>query len=107
MPHSGPLDALRVRLREQTAPHNIFPATVWGNPRAMTEVLKKIKRDLGNEGADSINVDRVKLALEGFAKTKNVENFNQLKYLCHGLFLPVGGKTWCLIDRADFFDRRR
>lgn len=105
MPHTGPLDALRVRLREQTAPHNVFTATVWGNPRAMTEVLKTIKRDLGNEGAQSIDVDRVKIALEKFVKTQEVENFTQLKYLCHGLLLPAAGNTWCLLDRETLFDK--
>jgi hypothetical protein len=94
-----------VRLREQTAPHNVFTATVWGNPRAMTEVLKKIKRELGNEGAESINVDRVKIALTKFVKTQEVENFTQLKYLCHGLLLPAAGNTWCLLDRETLFDK--
>jgi hypothetical protein len=105
MPHTGPLDALRVRLREQTAPHNVFTATVWGNPRAMTEVLKNIKRELGNEGAERINVDRVKIALAKFVKTQEIENFTQLKYLCHGLLLPASGNTWCLLDRETLFDK--
>ena len=105
MPHTGPLDALRVRLREQTAPHNVFTATVWGNPRAMAEVLKKIKRDLGNEGAEGIDVDRVQIALAKFVKTQEVENFTHLKYLCHGLLLPVAGNTWCLLDREALFDK--
>ena len=104
MPHTGPLDALRVSLREQTAPHNVFTATVWGNPRAMTEVLKNIKRELGNEGAERINVDRVKIALTKFFKTQEIENFAQLKYLCHGLLLPASGNT-CLLDREILFDR--
>lgn len=105
MPHTGPLDALGARLREQTAPHNVFTATVWGNPRAMTEVLKNIKRELGNEGAESINVDRVKIALTKFVKTQEIENFTQLKYLCHGLLLPASGNTWCLLDRETLFDK--
>ena len=105
MPHTGPLDALRVRLREQTAPPNVFTSTVWGNPHSMTEVLKKIKRELGNEGAESINVDRVKIALTQFVKTQDIENFTQLKYLCHGLLLPAAGNSWCLIDREALFDK--
>ncbi len=105
MPHTGPLDALGVRLREQTASHNVFTATVWGNPRAMTEVLKNIKRELGNEGAERINVDRVKIALTKFVRTQDIENFTQLKYLCHGLLLPAAGNTWCLLDRESLFDK--
>lgn len=105
MPDTGPLEALRVRLREQTAPHQIFPATEWGSPRGMTEVLRQIKREFGNEIRESINVDRVKAALTQFAKTQDVENFTQLKYLCYGLLLPVSGNSWCILDREALFDR--
>lgn len=105
MPHTGPLDALRARLREQTAPHKIFPATEWGSPRGMTEVLRQIKREFGNEIGESINVDRVKAALTHFVKTKDVENFTQLKYLSYGLLLPVTSNSWCILDRESLFDR--
>lgn len=105
MPHTGPLDTLRARLHEQTAPHHIFPATVWGNPHAMTAVLKRIRQELGSEGVETIDIDRVKVALAKFSKTQEVENFTQLKYLCHGLLLPVDGKGGALIDRESLFDR--
>ncbi len=105
MSHSGPLDALRARLQVLTAPHNIFPATTWGNPRVMTEVLKKIKRDLESEGAESINSDRVQVSLANFVKTQRVENFTQLKYLCHGLLLPVADNSGCILDSEPLFDR--
>lgn len=70
----------------------------------MTEALRAIKRDLGNEGASAISADRVKIALSNFAKTRRVENINQLKLLCYGLFLPVDGQKWCLIDRDEYFE---
>jgi hypothetical protein len=105
MPYTGPLDALRTRLREQTAPHQIFPATEWGSPRGMTEVLKRIRRDFGNEVGESINVDRVKVALAQFVQTQDIQNFTQLKYLCFGVLLPVPGNQWCLLDREALFDR--
>lgn len=71
----------------------------------MSEMLKAIKRDLGNDLAGMDDIDRLKEAVIGFARDPNVKNFSQLKYLCHGLLIKVGQVSWCLLDREPLFNR--
>lgn len=105
MPSSRSLDLLRSQLRDRLAPRTIFSAPVWGDPRAMSEMLKVIRRELGNELANVTDTDKLKEAIISFARDAEVRNFNQLKYLCHGLLVQVGQDHWCLLDREPLLHR--
>jgi hypothetical protein len=98
MPDIRPIDRLRLRLDDELAPGRIFHATVWGNPRAMSEALKTVKRDLssGNETAPPSDV--LKESLEAFAGAGRVANFTQLKHVCYGLNVTVEALGCRLID---------
>lgn len=99
MPSTRSLDLLRSQLQTRLAPRTIFSAPVWGDPRPMSEMLKVIKRDLGNDLAGMDDTDKLQDAVISFARDAEVRNFTQLKYLCHGLLIPIGKDSWCLLDR--------
>lgn len=105
MPSTRSLDLLRSQLQTRLAPRTIFSAPVWGDPRAMSEMLKVVKRDLGNDLASMDDTDKLQDAVISFARDAEVRSFTQLKYLCHGLLIPVGEDSWCLLDREPLLHR--
>ena len=105
MSHLRPLDALRDRLREVLAPRQIFHAPVWGDPQAMTEALRSIKRELGGNDGGLPETDLLQASLARFAKDGKANNFTQLKYVCHGVTVPIGKNQWRLIDHQPWLGR--
>lgn len=107
MPNSQPLselDTLRTRLRREMDVGQTVNAVEWGNPRVMTESLKRIRRELGGGDHDRPTEDKLQAALARFASTGSVLSFTELKYLCYGATVPVGDDHWRLIDRQKLFD---
>lgn len=107
MPYSQPLselDTLRTRLRREMDVSQTVHAVEWGNPRVMTESLKRIRRELGGGDYDRPTEDKLQAALSRFASTGVVLSFTELKYLCYGATVPVGEDHWRLIDRQKLFD---
>lgn len=104
MSNLRPLDALRARLLTELAPQNIFHSPTWGNPRVMTEALRSIKHDLGGNDGGAPGEDLLKSSLQRFVKTRHVDNFTQLKYVCYGVTVPVGKDQWRVIDKQAMFD---
>lgn len=107
MPHLQPLNALdrlRDRLRSELDIHGAVHAIEWGNPRAMTEALKRVRRDLGGEGNDKPTTDQLQATLLRFAKSRQVASFTELKYVCYGSTVPVGRDLWRVIDQQPLFD---
>ncbi|KRD25372.1 hypothetical protein ASE39_22645 [Acidovorax sp. Root267] len=107
MPHLQPLNALdhlRDRLRSELDVHRAVHAIEWGNPRVMTETLKRIRHDLGGEGNDQPAADQLQAALLRFARSRQVASFTELKYVCYGSTVPVGHDLWRMIDRRPLFE---
>lgn len=86
-------------------PQQIFHAPVWGDPQAMTEALRRIKRDIGGTAEDKPHADVLQASLNRFASTKRAGNFTELKYVCYGVTVPVGKEQWRIIDRRPLFDK--
>lgn len=107
MPHHQPLNALdrlRDRLRSELDVHHAVHAIEWGNPRVMTEALKRIRHELGGEGNDKPAEDQLLAALLRFEKSRQVTSFTELKYVCYGSTVPVGREQWRVIDQRPLFD---
>ncbi len=107
MPHLQPLNALdrlRDRLRSELDVHHAVHAIEWGNPRVMTEALKRIRHDLGGEGNTPPAEDQLNVVLQRFARNPIASSFTELKYVCYGATVPVGRDQWRLIDRRPLFD---
>jgi hypothetical protein len=98
------LDALRHRLRQELDVGHAVHSVEWGNPRVMTESLKRIRRELGGGDQDRPTEDKLQAALARFAASGAVLSFTELKYLCYGATVPVGEEHWRLIDRQKLFD---
>jgi len=96
---------LRARLMAAMEPQQISHASVWGNPRPMTDTLRDIRKSLGGGGEGPLKVDMLRQALQGFAKTQQVANFTELKYVCYGVTVPLGQVRWRVIDHPPLFDR--
>ena len=105
MPHLRPLDALRDRLQAALDPRQIFHAPVWGDPKAMADALRQIKRDIGGSAEGQPHADVLKTSLNRFASAERVGNFTELKYVCFGVTVPVGEEQWRIIDRPPLFER--
>ena len=97
------MSALRNRLLAAMEPKQIFHATVWGNPRSMSEALKDIRRTLGGSDDRSPSEDVLQASLLRFEKSQQVASFAELKYVCYGVTVPVGDEKWRLIDRGPLF----
>lgn len=96
---------LRARLMAAMDPQQIFHATVWGNPRQMTETLREVRKSMGGSGEGPPSVDLLQQALRIFAKTQQVASFTELKYVCYGVTVPLGQDRWRMIDHPPLFDR--
>lgn len=104
MPTLGPLDALRARLHAELSPRHHSHVVEWGNPRVMTEALNSLQRDLGGDGGRPLSDDLLKSSLQKFFKTKQVGSFTELKYVCHGVTVPVGKDQWQIISKPVLFN---
>lgn len=93
MPDHRPIVSLRERIREAMLGSQHARVVEWGNPRAMTEVLRGIKRDLGGADGTEPTSDQVKKASQWFAANRQVRNFTELKYVCYGVLVPIDGET--------------
>jgi hypothetical protein len=96
---------LRARLMAAMDPQQLFPGTVWGNPRPMTESLRDIRKSMGGSGEEPPSVDLLQQALLAFAKTQQVANFTELKYVCYGVTVPLRQSRWSVIDHPPLFGR--
>ena len=105
MPHSRSLAALRVRLHAELNPQHIAPTTEWGNPRAMTEALHRLRHDLGADGGRPPGADLLRTSLNQFVKSRQVSSFTELKYVCYGVTVPVGQDQWRIIDKPVLFNQ--
>lgn len=107
MPNLQPLNALdllRHRLRSEFNVNQAVHAIEWGNPRAMTEALKRVRHDLGGAGNDKPAEDLLQAVLLRFAKSSQVVSFTELKYVCYGSTVHVGRDSWRIIDQHQLFD---
>ena len=96
---------LRARLMAAMDPQQVFHATVWGNPRPMSDSLRDIRKSMGGGGDGPPTADLLKQALQNFANTQQVANFTELKYVCYGVTVPLGQARWRVIDQPPLFDR--
>lgn len=99
------LDELRAHIRAALAPENVFLATVWGNPRAMSDMLRDVRRSLGDADLVDPRSDEVRASLHRFASTQAVSSFTELKYVCYGVSVPFGAAQHRIIDQSPLFDR--
>lgn len=99
------MSTVRNRLLAAMDAKQIFHAPVWGNPRAMTEALRDVRKSLDSADGGKPDGDVLQVSLRRFASTQQVSNFTQLKYVCYGVTVPVGENHWRLIDREPLFDR--
>lgn len=107
MPNFQPLnelEALRNRLRKALDVGAAARVIEWGNPRPMTESLKRIRKEFRADHLVPPTEDQLRKALARFSTTGAVQSFTELKYLCHGTTVPVGENRWRLIDRQKLFD---
>ncbi len=98
MSHRQPIDALRAGLHQALALKNTSPTQPWGHPTAMHEVLASIQRDLGAQADTRPPQDKVEASLLHYQKTRELPNFNSLKYVCYGITVPIGLGQWRVID---------
>lgn len=105
MPHHRPIDALKAQLADAMSKAQIFRAQEWGNPKAMTHVLREIRKVLIDEGDEPMHSDKVQASLLRFGATRRVESFIELKYVCHGITVPVGDANWRVIDSGPLLNR--
>lgn len=105
MPYLRPLDALRDRLQAALETRQIFHAPVWGDPKAMTEALWRIQRDIGGATEAKPKDDVLQASLNQFSRTQQLSSFTELKYVCYGVTVPVGKEQWRIIDRPPLFER--
>jgi len=96
---------LRARLLAAMDPQQGLHATVWGNPRPMTDVLRDVKKSLGDSGEGQPTVDVLQRSLRSFATTQQVASFTELKHVCYGVTVPLGQSQWRVIDQPPLFGR--
>ncbi len=98
------MSKLRTQLLDAMAPKQVFRAPVWGNPRAMGEALRDVRKALSAGEGSLPQQDLVQASLRKFAMTLSVASFTELKYVCYGITVPVGENRLRLIDRGALFD---
>ena len=95
-----PLEELKKLLQGSFDPRNVLHGVTFGNPRAMSSILKEIKRDLGDsEGKPS--QDLIVNAIKKFDSKGDTDTFVELKYVCYGIETPVGQKNFKIIEDSD------
>lgn len=99
------LELLRSRMARSLDLGRALSVEPLANSRRMSEVLRTLQRELGEEGSARPSEDLVKTALITFARTGEVVNPQRLKYLCYGLAVPIGSAGARIIDNAPLFER--
>lgn len=98
------MNPLGKRLLDAMAPAQIFRSPVWGNPRAMTEALRDVRRTFSGSDAGVPATDVLQRSLHRFSSTGKVASFTELKHVCYGITVPLDSSRWSLIDRPPLFD---
>jgi hypothetical protein len=104
MSHIQSLNELRNRLRVDFNGSHRNDAVPWGNPHVMTEALRQIQREIGGDGIDIPDQNKLQKTLKSFARKSKVGSFNELKYVCYGITVPIGDDQWRIIDREPLFN---
>jgi hypothetical protein len=94
---------LTERLKAAMDPRRIIVAPVWGDPKPMTEVGRKVSRTFGEEPIDRPREALLQASLQRFVANGTVANFTELKYVAHGVAVPIGAGGPPLIQRQDLF----
>jgi hypothetical protein len=106
MPHPrSALDALGARLRADMVVRPPSPALPWGDPRAMGQALRALRRALGDADTVMPANDVMQESLRRFAAKQDVPTFTELKYVCYGVTIPIGDSNWRIIDRPPLFEK--
>lgn len=91
------LDELKQRLSAEFDPYKIFHGVTFGDPRAMSNLLREIKRDMGgSEGRPS--EDLMINAIKKFDLQGDTDTFTELKYVCYGIETSVGQQKFRIIE---------
>lgn len=106
MPDPRPLNALRARMRLALDNGQRHRTVVWGEPKLMSTTLKAVKQAFGGDD-DVAPPERGDLvdAVRSFFRSRQVASFTELKYICHGVTVPVDEDGHRLIDRTALFAR--
>jgi len=97
------LNELEQLLNEQFNPRLILHGVTFGDSRAMSKVLKEIKRDLGeSEGRPS--EDLLFKAIKKFETNGGTDTFTELKHVCYGAETPVGPHKYRIIEDKKTFE---
>lgn len=92
-----PLEELKKLLHGSFDSRNVLHGVTFGNPRAMSQILKEIKRDLGDsEGKPS--QDLIINAIKKFDIKGDIDTFVELKYVCYGIETPIDQKNFKIIE---------
>jgi hypothetical protein len=105
MPDPESIRSLKRLLGTALEPQRVFHAPVWGDPQAMSKALREIRRQFGGASEGRPNTDVLQRALRSFAQTQTIASFNDLKYVCYGVTVPLAEGSWRVIDRPPLFDR--
>ena len=98
------LNELEHLLKAQFDPRLILHGVTFGDPRAMSKVLKDIKRDLGvTEGRPM--EDLLIKAIQKFKVKGGTDTFTELKYVCYGAETPVGPERYRVIEDINIFSQ--
>lgn len=106
MPDPGPLSDLRARMAAALDIGQRHRNGAWGDPKPMSAALKGVK-DVFGGADDGVRPDCGDLveAVRNFFRSRQAASFTELKYICHGVTVPVDGGGQRLIDRTALFAR--
>lgn len=106
MPDYRPLNDLRARLKAALVLPHGHRESGWAPPdQPMAAALKQTLRDFGSDRDVRPDGQAMVAAVRAFWRSREVSNFNQLKYVCYGLAVPVDADGTRVIDRAPLFTR--
>jgi hypothetical protein len=71
----------------------------------MTVALRDVRKALGSGAEGPPAQDMLQRVLQTFVQTQTVANFNELKYVCYGVSVPVSADGRRVIDKPALFDR--
>lgn len=98
--------ALQARLSQALTLPQASKTQSWAPVDApMAHALRKTVDALGIDRDTRPPNDAMVEAVQAFWRDRQIKNFNQLKYICYGLAVPVDRAGNRLIDRAPLFER--
>lgn len=104
MPDSRPVADLAQRLR---AALSVPRASAnWAHPdKPMQRMAWEVKQDFGgDDGNDRPPQGDMLAAVRRFIGTRKADSFTDLKYVCYGVSVPLGGDAQRLIDHPPLFE---